>query len=64
MSNHKTSCPNDSTHPTQYIKKYDAYYCFLCEEWAEDVCSDEECEFCSDRPDKLPLYVWNDANHD
>ena len=33
-------------------EKHDAYYDPDTNEWVEDVCSDAECEFCKDRPDK------------
>lgn len=35
-----------------YSDKYDAYYCKTCDEWLEQKCNDEDCEFCSIRPDK------------
>lgn len=36
----------------QYSNKYDAYYCELCNKWLERTCSDSECEYCKDRPEK------------
>lgn len=35
-----------------YDKTYDAYYDPVTLEWAEATCSDPECEFCKDRPEK------------
>ena len=32
--------------------RYDAAYCPHCNIWTEKGCSDPECEFCKDRPDK------------
>lgn len=33
-----------------YLDTYDSYYCFICKVWESPECSDEECEFCKDRP--------------
>ena len=33
-------------------EKHDSYLCKKCDEWLEEVCSDSECDFCPDRPDK------------
>jgi len=35
-----------------YSDKYDAYYCKVCNKWAEDKCSDPTCEYCTTRPDQ------------
>ena len=35
-----------------YSAFHDSYYCPQCNEWAEDVCEDEHCEFCKERPRK------------
>lgn len=32
--------------------KHDAYYCALCDEWAERQCVCVDCEFCAGRPEK------------
>jgi len=37
---------------TEYNEKHDAWYCPVCDEWAEVKCSDPECRFCAGRPDK------------
>lgn len=39
-------------HELKYSKKYDATYCPVCGEWREKKCTDENCEFCKDRPEK------------
>lgn len=31
---------------------YDAYFCKQCNEWIDSKCSDPECEFCKDRPER------------
>ena len=31
---------------------FDAEFCDRCDEWLIDKCSDPNCEFCSQRPDK------------
>lgn len=33
-----------------YKKARDAWWCPRCDRWAEDVCGDEACEPCRDRP--------------
>lgn len=37
---------------TFYNQNYDAYYCKECNVWLEPTCSDEECEFCKNRPER------------
>jgi hypothetical protein len=37
-----------------YNEKYDSYYNSKTNEWLEQTCSDAECEYCKDRPDKAP----------
>ncbi len=34
-----------------YNEKYDAYYDVEIQEWTEDVCGDERCDYCPGRPD-------------
>jgi hypothetical protein len=41
-----------------YDEKYDSYYCSECWKWVEKICSDEKCQFCSNRP-KRPLKSEN-----
>jgi len=36
-------------------EKYDAYYDDETNEWIEPKCSNSDCEFCADRPDKPPV---------
>lgn len=35
-----------------YSEKYDAYYCKSCNEWTEDICTDRDCEYCKNRPNR------------
>jgi len=35
----------------EYDNKYDAYYCPKCNKWTESKCNDEDCWFCSSRPE-------------
>ena len=35
----------------KYDNDYDAYYCGPCNVWAEEKCTDPNCEFCPDRPE-------------
>ncbi|MEC1177517.1 hypothetical protein P9B03_03390 [Metasolibacillus meyeri] len=32
--------------------KYDAYFCATCNKWLEEKCSDPDCYYCPQRPDK------------
>ena len=43
-------CGNKTIHND----RYDAYYCAICNRWQEPACSDDTCEFCSNRP-RRPL---------
>ncbi len=36
----------------QYNKQYDAFYDDVKNVWLEDVCSDNNCNYCKDRPSK------------
>ena len=36
----------------KYSRKWDAYLCVNCDEWAEPKCKDADCEFCAERPDR------------
>ena len=36
----------------KYEEVFDAFYCPECKEWLNDKCSDEECFFCKNRPEK------------
>lgn len=38
-----------------YSHRWDAYYISETGEWTENKCSDPNCEFCSDRPEKYPV---------
>lgn len=35
-----------------YSEVYDAMYCEKCNVWLEEACSDSNCEYCSERPEK------------
>jgi len=43
-------CPH-CKQPQMYDQKYDAYFCALCNIWLEHKCDDENCEYCSNRPE-------------
>jgi len=34
----------------RYSEDHDAYFCPECKGWAENKCSDKDCEFCPTRP--------------
>jgi rubrerythrin len=50
IAEHKKKCVNAII---EYNKKYDTYVCVTCNEYIEGICSDPDCEFCSNRPDKF-----------
>jgi hypothetical protein len=39
-------------HKAAYDAVYDAYYHVDSGEWLEEICGDEECEYCCNRPAK------------
>lgn len=40
------------SNPTVHFESYDAYVCGLCNSWNEKQCSDNECYYCVNRPEK------------
>ncbi len=38
------------SHSLIMYRKYDAYFCAYCNEWAEGICSDTDCFYCKNRP--------------
>lgn len=46
-----TSC----THKKKYNELYDARYCPTCDKWIESRCSDSECSYCRQRPERPSL---------
>lgn len=32
--------------------QYDAYFCAYCNKWLEEKCTDPNCRYCPQRPDK------------
>lgn len=43
--------------PLVYSELYDSTYCTECNQWSEEPCEDEDCEYCSKRP---PRPLWTD----
>jgi hypothetical protein len=35
-----------------YYEDFDAYFCPNCNYWTESKCSDADCEYCPNRPEK------------
>lgn len=35
-----------------YCEKYDSFYDIETGEWLDNLCSDTDCEFCTNRPGK------------
>lgn len=40
-------CKND----TKYSERWDAYYCYACNLWLEQPCGEENCFYCTVRPE-------------
>lgn len=38
--------------PLDYNEDFDSEYCASCDEWRDDTCPDENCEYCRTRPEK------------
>jgi hypothetical protein len=36
----------------EYSVDDDCLYCEICNEWKEKKCSDSDCQFCTNRPEK------------
>ena len=44
-------CQYTEEHPFVFhMHEFDAACCPLCNEWLEESCTDEQCEFCVERP--------------
>lgn len=52
-------CPNCGRMGRVQIYRHDAWCCIYCNEWHEKKCGDENCPFCSDRPDTPYEVYWN-----
>jgi hypothetical protein len=35
-----------------YYEDFDAYFCPQCNNWTESKCSDPDCTYCPNRPEK------------
>ena len=46
----------------QYSEKYDAYYDAETNQWIDSKCSDPNCEFCVNRPER-PLPEKDPVHH-
>lgn len=44
-------CPDCNT-LLEYSGEHDAYFCTECNEWIEVKCINDNCIFCSGRPEK------------
>jgi hypothetical protein len=42
----------ESKETFKYSEEYDSYYSESRNEWTEDKCSDPECNYCTNRPDR------------
>lgn len=50
LEKHMKECPHKGEN--QYSAEHDAAYCPICDIWLEQKCSDPECSYCKDRPEK------------
>lgn len=41
----------------KYSRRWDAYWCLSCDEWAEPKCKDKDCEYCADRPEHAVVSI-------
>lgn len=44
----------------RYNERFDAYYDSTTKEWLEPKCSDEDCDYCYNRPDNPPPFERGD----
>ncbi len=47
----KWNCDNCGNRK-QYNEFFDSYFCPKCNEWNENKCDDDSCEYCIKRPKK------------
>ena len=45
----------DKIQTVLYSEEYDAEYIAETGEWIEGKCSDPNCEFCANRPERFPI---------
>lgn len=43
-----------------YNEEFDSVYCPSCDEWREEACDEEECDFCRARPAKPSMCSGNE----
>lgn len=51
--------PKHDAHPDSLERneKHDAYFCKVCDAWLESQCTDSDCEFCPNRPEKPSMVM-------
>ncbi len=42
-------------HKHMYSVKYDTFFCKQCDMWRSIKCTDTQCEYCIERPEKPSL---------
>ncbi len=58
-----TKCPKCSQKTVWQVYEYDAKCCILCNEWLDDVCGDENCYYCNNRPQTpYEVYYFSDIS--
>lgn len=53
-------CPKCGEPDVILIYKHDASACIKCNEWLDNKCEDDNCPFCSGRPDTPYEVYWNE----
>ena len=55
MNHRGKGCECTGPNIVWYNELFDARYCPECRVWLESKCSDNDCEYCSTRPDVPPM---------
>ena len=54
---YKKKLPHECGSPILYNEMYDSIYCPECNIWLEKACTDPECYYCFNRPEK-PCVIY------
>ncbi|MDE6781147.1 MAG: hypothetical protein K2J40_06795 [Ruminococcus sp.] len=59
-----TLCPECNRKDTFYYFRFDAEFCYNCNQWLEEKCPDPLCSYCSKRPDTPLEGLWAETYRD
>ena len=45
-----------------YFDRYDAHCCMQCNCWSDSKCSDNNCDFCANRPETPEMGIYESQN--